>query len=158
MTKPGVEGGCTCRRVQFRATGKPLFRAYCHCTICQSFNNADFADILVMRSRDVSVKGRESVVFKVHRNPPLLKRGRCSDCGGVAIEEMSIPLLPKLTIIPLQTLDQPTDPPLAQFHMFYHRRDVDVDDALPKHSGYVSSQMRFSRTLLRELMNGGSAS
>jgi len=155
MTDPLAKGACKCGRVQFEATGEPLFRAYCHCTICQSFNDADLADILVTRSRDVLVEGRENIAFKTHQNPPLLKRGRCSDCGGVAIEEMTIPLLPRLTIIPLQTISQAAQLPPSSFHMFYHRRTADVEDTLPKHSSYISSQVRFSTSLLKSLLAHG---
>lgn len=154
MTAPLAKGACKCGLVQFGVTGKLLFRAYCHCTICQSFNDADFADILVLRSKDVSVEGRDSIAFKNYRNPPLLKRGRCSVCNGVAVEEMTIPLFPRLTIIPLQTLGQPAELPPPSFHMFYHRRTADADDTIPKYSGYISSQTRFSASLMKALLAG----
>lgn len=152
MTNFIAQGACTCGQVQFKMKAKPLFRAHCHCTNCQSFNDANYADIIVLRSRDVSLTGQESIAFENYQKPPLLKRGRCSDCSGVVIEEMNIPLIPSLTIIPAQTLHQTAEMPAPRFHMFYHRRANEIDDDLPKYSGYISSQVRFSTVLLRALM------
>ena len=39
--------GCSCGEVEFTISSKPLFRGYCHCTICQRFNDAPYADITV---------------------------------------------------------------------------------------------------------------
>ena len=37
------EGGCTCRHVRYRMTGKPLFVHACHCTWCQRETGTAFA-------------------------------------------------------------------------------------------------------------------
>jgi hypothetical protein len=146
-----ASGGCACGHVRYATNGTPLFRAYCHCLICQEYNQADRADIIVMRSTDVMVHAADRIAFRSHAAPPLLQRGRCRRCGGVAIEKMRIPLMPRLTILPAQTLDDSGGFPGSSFHMFYHRRVADADDALPRHSTYLSSQLAFSSGLLRAL-------
>ena len=37
------EGGCTCRHVRYRMTGKPMFVHGCHCTWCQRETGSAFA-------------------------------------------------------------------------------------------------------------------
>ncbi len=37
------EGGCTCRKVRYRMTGKPMFVHGCHCTWCQRETGGAFA-------------------------------------------------------------------------------------------------------------------
>ncbi len=143
-----ANGGCACGSVQYQLTAMPMFRARCHCHICQEFNQAEYADILIMRAASVTVVGREHIDFKFHRSPPLLSRGNCRSCGGAAVEEMNLPLMPNLTIVPVQTLRNNAGIPDPKFHMFYHRRLQNADDDLPKHSGYLSSQLGFSKAVL----------
>ncbi|MGH1419313.1 MAG: GFA family protein [Hyphomicrobiaceae bacterium] len=147
-----AKGICECQHVRFEFEGLPLFRAFCHCKICQEFNQADFADIIVVRSKDITVREMERIKFKSYRQPPILSRGRCVKCNGVAIETMRIPVLPRLTILPYQTLSRATGVPDPQFHMFYHRRVKEVCDDLPKSSNYLQSQLRFSSALLAGLL------
>ncbi len=146
-----TRGGCSCGKVRYTITGVPLFRAYCHCKTCQSYNEADNADIILLRSGDVMPMGEHHIDFRFHQMPPVLNRGICAACGGVAIERIHRPLIPKLTIIPVQTLDTPETAPSPALHIFYHRRVKDVEDALPKHSGYLKSQWAFTAALLKGL-------
>jgi len=151
MERVEASGGCACGHVRYATKGTPLFRAYCHCLICQEYNQADRADIIVMRSSDVEMDAADRIAFKSYRAPPILQRGKCRRCDGVALERMRIPLMPRLTILPAQTLDDSGGFPSSSFHMFYHRRVTDADDALPRHSTYLSSQLAFSSRLLRAL-------
>lgn len=148
-----LRGGCTCGRVRYEVSGVPLFRAHCHCNTCQAYNQADNADIVVMRSKDVSLEGEDHIDFRFHQRPPVINRGKCALCGGVVVERIHLPLPPKLTIIPAQTLDSADGAPDVAFHMFFHRRVKDVADNLPKHSGYLRSQTAFSMAALRGLRN-----
>ncbi len=152
MANMQAEGSCECQYVRFEFEGLPLFRAFCHCKICQEFNQADFADIIVVQSKDVTVPEMDRIKFKHYRQPPILSRGRCVKCNGVAIETMRIPVLPRLTILPSQTLSCATGVPDPLFHMFYHRRVKEFSDDLPKSSNYLQSQLRFSSALLAGLL------
>ncbi|KAF8913190.1 Mss4-like protein [Gymnopilus junonius] len=35
-------GGCFCGSVRYQVVGKPILRAYCHCSLCQRLNAAAF--------------------------------------------------------------------------------------------------------------------
>jgi len=37
-------------------------------------------------------------------------------------------------------------------HVFYHRRVKDIDDNLPKYSGFISSQILFMKKLLLAML------
>lgn len=136
-------GACKCGMTRFAITGRPLFRMYCHCLICQEFNQAEYADVTVFYRKDVSLQDERSVMFRVHRQPPLLKRGTCASCGKPAIEKLTIPLMPGMTIIPSNNIANQALLPDPKLHIFYHRRRRDAADALPKYSGYLPSQCGF---------------
>lgn len=144
-----TSGGCACGTVRYAISGAPLFRAFCHCKTCQAYNGAEHADIVVMRSGDVTLVGESHIDFKYKQSPPVIRRGRCVQCDGVAIERIHLPFSPKLIILPVKTLDSTTNAPAPAFHMFYHRRGQDAEDMLPKHSSYLRSQSAFILAVFR---------
>lgn len=141
------QGGCACGTVGLTTTAAPLLRGICHCTICQSFNQAPFADITVYRARDVQVTGLDGVEFETYRPPPAVQRGKCGACRKPAIEYLKLPGLPKLAIVPSANLAVVADLPEPALHIFYHRRVADATDELPRFSGYLRSQLAFSLRL-----------
>jgi len=50
-----LEGGCTCRRVRYRLTRKPLIVHCCHCRWCQRETGAAFALNAMLESEAVSL-------------------------------------------------------------------------------------------------------
>ena len=54
-------GSCPCGTGRFSITGKPVLRFYCHCTICQAFNQADRADVTVFHAKDVALQDPATV-------------------------------------------------------------------------------------------------
>jgi hypothetical protein len=60
-------GRCTCGEVAFEIKQPPLLRAYCHCTICQKFNKANFADVSVFRANSITGLNEGAVDFKVYK-------------------------------------------------------------------------------------------
>lgn len=105
-----------------------------------------------MQSKHVTLAGEEEIRFEYHRQPPILRRGRCGACDGVAVERMHVPLVPNITVIPTQTLEPKLRLPEPVMHIFYDRRTEDHEDDLPKHSGYLPSQLAFSASLLKALL------
>ncbi len=140
---------CKCGETNFSVSEPPLFRLICHCSICQRFNDAAYADVAVFRARDVEQPPKDSVSYERLRPPPNVQRGRCRSCGGPAIELFHAPLMPKLTMVPVGNIAAPEILPDPAVHIFYESRVCDVDDPLPKYSGYWRSQLQFGRLLLR---------
>ncbi len=143
---------CECGQVQFNVTGTPLMRGFCHCTICQAFNEAPFADITLFRPADVIMPDDTAVEFRAYRPPPAVQRGKCRQCGKPAIEKMHIFPLPKAIIVPSQNIRDDALLPEPSMHVFYNSRVAEVDDDLPKYSGYLKSQLAFSHKLIVSML------
>lgn len=143
---------CPCGETRFIARRPALMRIYCHCTICQSFNQAPFADISVFSAADVQMPDPDRVEFRTLRPPPAVQRGACVACGKPAIETLRIVALPKLVMIPSANIGNAAFKPSVSMHAFYDTRVADFDDDLPKYSGYWSSQLRFGRELLSAML------
>ncbi len=140
---------CSCGAVAFDVVGHPLFRILCHCTICQHFNDAPFADVVVYDAASITDPEARTVSFETYKPPPNVQRGKCTKCGGAAIEKFVAPLFPKLTIVPASVHSSSVVLPDPVAHIFYKTRLADATDALPKHHGAVSSQVAFGRHLFR---------
>lgn len=152
MNDSNLNGHCSCGKVKFKLHGEPLFRAFCHCTICQAYNQAPFADITLFRSRGVIMPQEGSVNFRSHKFPPIVQRGNCVSCGKAAIEYLQMFPLPKIIIVPSNNIDDKAFVPEASIHIFYDSRVTDIQDDLPKNSGYLKSQLAFGHTLMASLL------
>jgi hypothetical protein len=142
-------GGCECQKSRFAIDAKPLARAFCHCTICQQFNDAPYSDVVVVKGSGVTMDDAHKIEFKSYASPPIVKRGKCSECGKPAIEFFRIPPFPQYAIIPSAAFSDTAALPNPQMHIFYDRRVADINDPLPKHSGYFPSQLAFMGCLIR---------
>lgn len=134
---------CSCGATRFDVTAAPLFRVLCHCTICQRFNDAPFADVVVCRADDVELPPEGAVNFGTYRPPPNVERGRCASCKQPAVEVFAAPLLPKLVMIPAGMFPSGAELPSPAAHIFYDKRVSDADDTHPKYRGYLRSQLAF---------------
>ena len=141
-------GQCRCGNIRFKIKSEPLLRVICHCEICQEFNGAPFADILIFDKKNVELIHEEGLEFKSYTNPPLVQRGKCKECGAPAIENFTFPLMPSLVIVPSSNVMNESFLQAPAFHSFYHRRQSEAHDDIPKYSGFVRSQLMFMVKLL----------
>lgn len=147
MSEAKQHACCECGQVRYGLQAQPLIRAFCHCTICQAFNQAPFADICIFRARDVDMPDDVLVRYKAWQSPKIVQRGVCTACEKPIVERLNMPLLPNYVATPTATLQDKSLIPDASLHVFYHSRVADVDDELPKYSGYLRSQTAFLRQL-----------
>lgn len=144
-----IGGSCECGAAQFQLHGSALMRVFCHCTICQAFNESDYADITLYRSKDVTLSDPATVELKTYKKtPPAVQRGKCTTCRKPAIEYFDMPLMPGVTIIPSVNMVKEVELPEPLMHIFYHSRVRDIEDDLPKYQGFVKSQLCFVKELL----------
>lgn len=143
QTRKSAECTCACGATTFQVASTPLFRILCHCTICQRFNSAPFADVLVFRAKHVTVPSPGVVNFDTYRPPPNVRRGKCAKCNQPAIEVFAVPVLPKLVMVPRAMLGSDAKLAAPVAHVFYDKRAADADDRYPKHRGYLRSQIAF---------------
>lgn len=151
MIDSNLNSRCSCGSAGFNVQGKPLLRAYCHCTICQAFNQAPYADITLFKPRDV-IKPKEGMLeLKSYKSPAVLQRGKCVSCGGAVIEYLQAPMV-QLVIVPTKNIHDKSYVPAPSLHIFYHSRVLDIQDSLPKYSGYIKSQLAFGHALFSSLI------
>lgn len=139
---------CPCGAAETKLHATPLMRVRCHCTVCQKFNDAPFADVVVGRLAEATLPADGLVEFGTYRPPPNVDRGRCAACRKPAVEKFHAPIMPDLVMVPASTFADPARLPLVQGDIFYNRRVADIDDDLPKYNGYIFSQIAFLRWLL----------
>ena len=76
-----AEGGCTCRRVRYRMSAKPLFVHCCHCTWCQRETGAAFAlNAMIEADRVVLLQGDVEVIDTPSLSGKGQKIARCPKC------------------------------------------------------------------------------
>ncbi len=125
-------------------------RAFCHCTVCQSFNQAPFADITLFRGRDVDMPADGLVNYKAYLPPPIVPRGKCVQCDRPAVEYLRF--LPRVVIVPTANIQDRSLVPEPSLHVFYDTRVADIDDGLAKYEGYLRSQSAFIALLYKRLL------
>lgn len=77
----GFDGGCTCRAVRYRMTGRPLFVHCCHCRWCQRETGTAFAlNALIEADRVVLLQGEVEVIDTPSNSGKGQKISRCPIC------------------------------------------------------------------------------
>jgi len=109
---------------------------------------AYFADVTAFRARHVHLAYEVSVAFRAWKQPPLVQRGRCVRCDGAALERVRLPVMPNLIMVPSANITHDTRLPPPVAHIFYASRVAVVNDGLPKHDGFMASQIAFGRALV----------
>lgn len=144
---------CPCGATQTSFSGKPLLRVLCHCRICQQVYGAPFADFVLMRTQQISKPLSSSIHFAKHRSPPAVNRGVCPSCHKPVVAFM--PLAPFFGLAFVPTANLPAEAVVMEpaLHSFYDRRVEDVNDSLPKVSGYWASQWAVTRRFLSALLS-----
>ena len=142
-----MECTCSCGATRLKTLGEPLFRILCHCTICQRFNDAPFADVLIHRAEDVVLPPAGAVSFDTYKPPPNVQRGKCAACGQPAVVVFAMPVLPRLVSIPRPMFGADVTLPTPVAHIFYDMRVADGEDPYPKHQGYFRSNVAFLKYL-----------
>ena len=75
------EGGCTCRRIRYRMTSKPLFVHCCHCRWCQRESGAAFAlNAMIEADRVELLSGEPELVPTPSASGKGQKIWRCPTC------------------------------------------------------------------------------
>jgi len=139
---------CQCGATKFTITGKPIVRVFCHCTICQAFNHAAYADVTIFLAKDVHLQDKNQVRFKQYKSPPAVDRGKCASCDKPALELFELPLFPSLAMVPSENIPSGAFLPEPSAHIFYHRAVAPIDDQLPKHNGFIKSQAMLGAKLV----------
>jgi hypothetical protein len=76
------DGGCTCRQVRFRMSGKPLFVHCCHCRWCQRETGTAFAlNAMIEADRVQLLQGDVQVIDTPSNSGKGQRIARCTRCS-----------------------------------------------------------------------------
>lgn len=76
-----LEGHCTCGRVRYRMTSRPLFVHCCHCRWCQRETGASFAlNAMIEADRVVHLGDEPEIVLTPSNSGKGQKIARCPTC------------------------------------------------------------------------------
>jgi hypothetical protein len=146
---------CLCGASRFAVSGEPIGRFFCHCTICQTVCRKPFADATYFWARSIRLPEGHNIQFRRYRSPPALNRGICPRCDNPAVAFISVGPL-SVFFVQSQNFQKPAELPPPDRHIFYERRVADVPDAIPKISGYWSSEAYVVGTVLGALFRSSS--
>jgi len=144
---------CPCGAAKLTLQQLPITRFFCHCTICQAVYRQPHSDETILWASDVTIDEPKPIAFQRYRRPPAASRGICQECKSPVVAFVSITPLMRLAIVPSHLYIAQADLPTSRGHIFYGARTSDVDDQLPKHVGYLSSQF----AALRHIVTGVAA-
>ena len=136
---------CPCGTNQFSAVGEPIVRFFCHCTICQDKYQAPFADVTLFKLPAVRLPEQATTYVKYKRFAAI-DRGICDACHKPVMAKMGSGDK-GYAFISTQNFVDPSALPPSIMHVFYGTRTADIDDDLPKHSSWLSSQWAFLKLL-----------
>ena len=112
-----LDGGCTCRRVRYRMTTKPLFVHCCHCRWCQRETGASFAlNALIEADRVLVLTGEPETVHTPSNSGLGQKIIRCPECR-IALWSNYAGAGDALRFVRIGTLDDPDRLP-PDIHIF----------------------------------------
>jgi len=136
---------CPCGANQFSAQGEPIVRFFCHCTICRDKYKAPFADVTLFKLSAVTLP-EQATTYGKYKRFAAIDRGICDACHN--------PVMAKIgagkngyAFISTQNFVNPEALPACALHVFYGTRAADIDDELPKHNSWLSSQWAFLKLL-----------
>jgi hypothetical protein len=119
MHTPSVihEGGCTCRHVRYRVTGKPLFVHCCHCRWCQRETGSAFAlNAMIESDRVVLLQGAVEMIDTPTNSGDKHNIARCPKCR-VAVWSHYAGAGDSIRFVRVGTLDEPDHWP-PDIHIF----------------------------------------
>ena len=134
---------CECGNVELTLTEAPRARFYCHCEFCQEVYQKPYADVTVVKSGTVEVNDESAIDYRNYT--PNVNRGVCKNCGRPIIARMtkmsSIVMIPAYSYQNSEGISE-ADLPEPKAHLYYHRKQAEVDDSVKKVNGPVRSQLK----------------
>jgi len=112
-----LEGGCTCRQVRYRMSGRPLFVHCCHCRWCQRESGSAFALNAMIEADRVSLLAGEVQLVDTPSNSGKGQQiARCPRCQ-VALWSHYAGFGAAVSFVRVGTLDDPDALP-PDIHIF----------------------------------------
>ena len=104
----------------------------------------------IFRAKHVKLTNADQISFKKYRPPPNIDRGLCRQCKKPVVEFGGFGAF-KWAFIPASNFESQEMLPMPQMHIFYDKHMKDALDNLPKHSGYLGSQLAIGKMMMSTL-------
>ncbi len=143
------EGGCTCREVRYRVSGRPMIVHCCHCTWCQRESGASFAlNALWDADRVELTHGAPEIVDTPSNSGKGQVYARCPKCH-VALWSNYGGIGDIVRFIRVGTMDQPAEFP-PDVHIFTSTRQpwVQIPEGMHAYPEYYKSADIWSKESL----------
>jgi hypothetical protein len=143
MSSRSQEGGCSCRHVRYRMTGKPLFVHCCHCRWCQRETGSAFVlNAMIEADRVQLLAGGIQMIDTPSNSGKGQRIARCPKCF-VALWSHYAGAGDALSFVRVGTLDEPhTQPP--DVHIFTSSKQpwVQLPSGVPVFAEYPRNSGR----------------
>jgi hypothetical protein len=138
------DGGCTCRRVRYRLTDKPLFVHCCHCRWCQRETGSAFALNAMIEADRVKLLDGEVVAINTPSQSGKGQRiSRCPKCE-VAIWSNYAGAGDAICFVRVGTLDEPDRlPPDIHIYTASKQPWVQLPAGTPVETEYYKASARW---------------
>ena len=136
---------CPCGVNQFSVSGELIVSFFCHCNICKKKYEAKFAAVVLFKLNDVTMPD-QAVSYGKYKRFVAIDRGICDHCHKPVMAKMGKDDK-GYAFITAQNFTEPEALPKSAMHVFYGTRKTEIQDALPKHSNWFSSQLAFLKLL-----------
>ncbi len=113
----------------------------------RTFAKKPYVDVVMLWDNTITLPAEQPFTFRKYRAPPALQRSTCDACGAPVIGFLRLAPFVRLAFSQAANFSEQSVLPLPSVHIFYHSRGLDVDDDLPKISGYWSSELAVTRLL-----------
>lgn len=100
----------------------------------------------MLQASAVTIPVTSNISFQKYRRFLAIERGTCEKCEKPVIA-MAGSGEKGMAFIAADNYSNKDVLPESLMHIFYDRRSADVDDQLPKHSGYIRSQLAAFRAM-----------
>ena len=140
---------CHCGKAKLRLATKPVNRFRCHCEICQRVYQQAFSDATILNAKQLLAIDHSLLRFESHWS--WLQRGLCRHCQAPVVAFLALLPCVKVAIIPAQNYPAEAALPDVKAHIFYHRRQHDIDDDVPKISGFLLSELKAMQLIITGL-------
>ncbi|MGR3621587.1 GFA family protein [Pseudophaeobacter sp.] len=130
-----MKGGCYCGALRYEITGRPVFKAQCHCRACQSFAGGAANVFMAVPAQGFAYDTGEPRSYRKPGEDTVATREFCSCCGTqVASRRDGLDLV----MVKVGTLDEPAayKGPKAAIYVAEKQSFHFIPEDLPSFEGF----------------------
>ncbi|MGI9355109.1 MAG: GFA family protein [Rhizobiaceae bacterium] len=100
-----LTGGCACRAIRYRYSGKPGFSFDCQCRSCQHMSGTGHASSFICQDASTEITGTMNWYERKVPNGNTIKQGFCETCGSPILNRNTGH--PEILFVTAGSLDDP---------------------------------------------------